>query len=219
MSSVFKSLNFVKSFSCLNKTCTIKYECNRIYCCIASDVSGVRLDLTIVYAYIRCIDDFIDNEPDSAKNKPKYDMLKRFVDEMFADRNSDADFLPRPRVANIDWAQYRSHLTDVQMAIFRAMSRIVFYMPRKPFDAMLNGFSWDIEDRVINSEDDLWWYTDNVTGSIVEILSYSIMYRCDHESYDIVGRRHFVENTHMIGRVSVGVLILHFTYIQMSLAR
>lgn len=52
---------------------------------------GVRLDLTIVYAYIRFVDDFIDNEPDSTKKKRNYDMIKQFTDEMFADRNSDRD--------------------------------------------------------------------------------------------------------------------------------
>lgn len=205
-------------FSPLNKTRKIKYEYNRIHCCIVSDVSGVRLDLTIVYAYIRCIDDFIDNGPDSAENKPKYDMLKQFVDEMFADRNSDGDFLPRPRVANIDWARYRPHLTDAQMTVFRAMSRIVFYMPRKPFDVMLNGFLWDVEDRVINNEDDLRLYADSVSGSITEIMTYSIMYRCD-EPYDIVGRRNFIGKTHMIGRVSIGVSILHYAHMQTCLTR
>lgn len=75
-------------------------------------------------------------------------------------------------------------------------------MSREPFDVMLNGFSWDIEDRVINSEDDLWLYANNVTGSIVEIVVYAIMYRCDNESYDIVGQRNFIEKIHTVGRVS-----------------
>lgn len=167
------------------------------------------MDLIILYAFRRVTYDMIADELDTKKKQCKYGAIEAFVGELFADRKSDRDVMTRPGAANIDWSRYRPELTDREMAIFRAMSRTVFYLPRWPFDDLLAGYRWDVEGRPAKDEDDLMLYSSYVAGSVGALSGHVLMYRCDddrdhdpataveHGSLQLV-----VEKARQIGRVN-----------------
>ncbi|XP_026805481.1 bifunctional lycopene cyclase/phytoene synthase-like [Rhopalosiphum maidis] len=154
--------------------------------------SGIRLDLIILYSFCRVTDDMIDNELDVEKKKRKFELTNNFINELFHDRKSDYDVGTKPQKLNIDWTKYESGLTDVEMSCFRALSRIAFYLPRKPFEELLAGYKWDIEGRLIRNEDDLLLYSTYVAGSVGALCVYVMMYRCDNDKFELVENYDYV---------------------------
>lgn len=145
----------------------------------------------------------IDEEPDVEKQKCKLELIKQFINELFADRKSDYDVKTTPYKVNIDWTLYQSKLTNVEMSSFRAIFRIAFYLPRKPFYELLAGYEWDIEGRLVRNEDDLLLYSSYVAGSIGTLCVYVMMYRCDNDKYDLLGNYDYViEKAQQMGCVS-----------------
>lgn len=156
-----------------------------------------------MYAFCRVTDNMIDDENDNTKNKHKYNVIKTFIDELFADRRSDSDVQTKPQNVQINWAQYRSDLTDMEMAIYRAISRISFYIPRKPFDEILMGFQWDIDNKPIKTEGDLISYAYDVSGSIALMTMYALMYKSENKNYDVLDiDSRLIKKVHQIGVVS-----------------
>lgn len=161
------------------------------------------MDLTILYAFCRVTDDMIDNESDVEKQKHKLRLIEKFINELFADRKSDYDVKTSPCQVKIDWSQYESVLTDVEMSSFRAISRISFYLPRKPFHELIAGYQWDVEGRLVKDEADLLLYSSYVAGSIGTLCVYVMTYRCDNEKYDLVENYDYViEKAQQMGNVS-----------------
>lgn len=161
------------------------------------------MDLIILHAFCRVTNDAIDNEQGDQKKKHKLDIVKSFIGELFADRKSDDEVLKNPQRVTIDWTKYKSELTDVEMSCFRAVSRIAFYLPRKPFDELLAGYQWDVEGRPVLSEDDLLSYANNMAGSIGALSAIVIIRKCDNYKYDRVENYdRVVELARQMGRVS-----------------
>lgn len=156
----------------------------------------------VLYAFCRVTDDMIDNEPNVDKKKLKLEMTKKFINELFADRKSDFDVKAKPVKPNIDWTKYQSEFTDVEMASFRAVSRIAFYLPRKPFDELIAGYQWDIDGRNVKNEEDLMLYSDYVAGSVGTLCVYTMMYRCDKNSNLAEKHDYVIEKAQQMGRVS-----------------
>lgn len=166
------------------------------------------MDLTAVYAFCHVTKDMIANEHDVEKKKRKCDLIEKFVNEMFVDRRSVSAVGTKAYSVKIDWNQYRSELTDAEMASFRCLSRIAFYLPRKPFDGLLEGFRWDIDGKPIKNEDDLMLYSNYVAGTIGVLCVYAILYRSDSCEFDPVEKFHIVvEKAQQMGIVSM-VLVL-----------
>lgn len=145
----------------------------------------------------------IDDESNVEKKKHKLEIIKIFIKELFADRKSDYEVKTRPQDTKIDWANYESELTNEEISCFRALSRIAFYLPRKPFYELLLGYQWDLEGRLIRNEDDLLLYSNYVAGSIGTLCVFLIIHKCDDgkhglkENYDYV-----IEKAQQMGRVS-----------------
>jgi len=164
---------------------------------------GIRLDLIILYSFCRVTDDMIDEELDVKKKKRKLELTERFINELFHDRKLDYEVKTKPQESNIDWKKYESELSDVEMACFRAVSRIAFYLPRKPFYELIAGYKWDIEGRLVRNEEDLLLYSDYVAGSVGGLCVYVMMYRCDNDNYELVENYDYViEKAYQMGRVS-----------------
>lgn len=162
----------------------------------------MRLDLTILYAFCRVTNDMIDNEPDVQKKKHKLEIIKSFIDDLFIDRKSDYDVL-KPQQAKIDWIKYKSELNDKEMSCFRAISRIIFYFPRKPFYELFAGYQWNVEGKLVQSEDDLLAYSNMAGGSIGELSVFVMMYKCDNDKYEYVEKYdQVVESARIMGLVS-----------------
>lgn len=159
--------------------------------------------MTILYAFCRVTDDMIDNEEDKDKKNHKLGIVEQFINELFADRKSDYDVKTKPCTVNIDWEKYQSVLTDNEISSFRAISRIAFYLPRKPFYELLAGYQWDVESRLVRDEDDLMLYSSYVAGSVGVLCVYVLIYRCDNDNFVISEEYSYViEKAQQMGRVS-----------------
>jgi len=86
----------------------------------------------------------INDESDFENKKLKLKLIVKFVNELFADRKSDFEAKSKPQEIIIDWKQYDSDLTEEELSIFRALSRIAFLLPRKPFEELIEGFKSDL---------------------------------------------------------------------------
>lgn len=154
--------------------------CHRIASLFFLRRLGVRLHLMILYAFCRVTDDMIDNELDAGRKKRKLSLIERFVGELFANRRSDYEVNTVATASgseSIDWTSYRSELTDEELSCFRAVSRISFYLPRKPFHELLEGYRWDVEGKPVRTENDLLLYSTCVAGSVGTLCVYVMMYK------------------------------------------
>lgn len=145
----------------------------------------------------------IDGELNAEKKEHKLKVVKTFINELFADRKSDYEVKTRPQEPKIDWEMYEYELTTVEISCFRALSRIVFYLPRKPFYELLAGYQWDVEGRLVQNEDDLLLYSNYVAGSVGVLCVYVIIYKCNYEKYSINEKYDYViDKAQQMGRVS-----------------
>lgn len=146
----------------------------------------------------------IDDGPNAGAKKRKLLLIQRFVGELFADRDSDygvnATSAREPRV---DWTRYGPpELTDEQVSCFRAVSRISFYLPRKPFDELLEGYQWDVDGRTVDDEADLLLYSSHVAGSVGVLCVYVMVHqsggcgRLDDGGHDFL-----IEKARLMGQV------------------
>lgn len=135
------------------------------------------MDLIVLYAFCRVTDDMIDNEPDADRKRLKLVLIKRFVDQLFADRDSDYDVKTAGRAPHVDWAQYRSELSAVELSCFRAITRIAFYLPRKPFYELIDGYKWDVDGKTVQDETDLLLYSNYVAGSVGALCVYVMIHK------------------------------------------
>lgn len=158
--------------------------------------AGISLHLMILYAFCRVTDDMIDNELDPARKKRKLSLIERFVGDLFVDRRSDYEVntvAMAGRLESIDWTPYRSELTNEELSCFRALSRISFYLPQKPFHELIEGYRWDVEGRPIRTENDLLLYSTYVAGSVGTLCVYVMMYKsgshCALDDHDFTIRK------------------------------
>lgn len=149
----------------------------------------------------------IDNEPDIGKKKRKLALTEKFVGELFADRNSDYDVkttVPRNE-PYVNWAQYRSELSNEELSCFRAMSRISFYLPRKPFYELLEGYRWDLDGKSVENETDLLLYSSYVAGSVGTLCVYVMMYKSgvQYDVNSIDNYEFMIEKAQQMGQVNI----------------
>lgn len=149
----------------------------------------------------------IDNEPDAGKKKRKLSLIERFVGELFANRVSDYDVKTNvPRDPEIDWSLYRSELTADELSCFRAVSRISFYLPRKPFYELIEGYRWDVGGKTVKNEADLLLYSSYVAGSVGTLCVYVMMYK-SCEDYALSGHDFVIKKAQQMGQVGENVVL------------
>lgn len=145
----------------------------------------------------------IYDESDFENKKVKLKLLFKFVDELFADRKSDYEVHSNPQEITMDWKQYVSELTQEELSILRAFSRIAFLLPRKAFDEVVAGFQLHLNGTLYNDENDLLRYLNFVAGSFGAMCIYIIMYRYNINRYEFVEKDDYlIKKSYQIGNVS-----------------
>jgi len=145
----------------------------------------------------------IDDESDFENKKVKLKLLFKFVDELFADRKSDYEVHSKPKEMTMDWKHYQSVLTQEELSILRAFSRIAFFLPRKAFEEVVAGFQLDLNGTLYKDENDLMRYLNYVAGSFGAMCIYIIMYRYNIEKYEFVEKDDYLlKKSYQIGNVS-----------------
>jgi len=166
------------------------------------------LHLIILYAFCRVTDDMIDSEPNVGVKKQKLTLIERFIGELFADRSADYDVKKSiPRKPEVDWQRYRKELTDEELSCFRAISRISFYLPRKPFYELLDGYRWDVEGKVVQNEADLMLYSSYVAGSVGALCVYVMMHKSGVNIDDDARHDFVIRKAQQMGQVRIGLAV------------
>lgn len=128
-----------------------------------------------------------DNGADPIKQRRDLKLCFEFINELFADRKTAHHVKRTPKAVKVDWTKYESQLNNTEMALFRALARIAFYLPAAPLIEMFNAFQWDVDCKLFETEEDLMTYTNNLGGINAALAVYVILFR-DHNDkyYDIV---------------------------------
>lgn len=158
----------------------------------------------------------IDNGSDIVEKKRKLMLIERFVGELFADRDSDYDVNTNtPREPKVDWARYEPpEFNNEELSCFRAVARISFYLPRKPFSELLEGYKWDVNGRIIENETDLLLYSKYVAGSVGALCVYVMLYNSgDYGRLDNDKRDFLVEKARKMGQVSSIYKYIYYIHI------
>ncbi|XP_025196896.1 bifunctional lycopene cyclase/phytoene synthase-like [Melanaphis sacchari] len=164
--------------------------------------AGIRLHLIILYAFCRVTDDMIDGDPNIGVKKQKLALIERFIGEIFADRSADYDVKTlTPRKPEVDWQRYRQELTAEELSCFRAISQISFYLPRKPFYELLDGYRWDVNGKIVQNETDLLLYSSYVAGSVGTLCVYVMMYKSNVNIDDDARHNFVIEKAQQMGQV------------------
>lgn len=161
--------------------------------------------MAILYAFCRVTDDMIDNGSDIVVKKRKLMLIKRFVGELFADRDSDYGVnITTPREPKVNWVRYEpQEFSNEELSCFRALARISFYLPRKPFTELLEGYKWDVDGRTVENETDLLLYSKYVAGSVGVLCVYVMLYNSgDCGRFNNDKRDFLVEKARQMGQVS-----------------
>lgn len=109
---------------------------------------GVRRDAAIFYAFCRVADDAIDEAPSDAARRHALEELHARLDRVFGG-------------------------TPVDAPVDRALSVVVGErsLDRLPFDALLEGFAWDVEERRYASLGELRGYAARVAGTVGVVMT------------------------------------------------
>jgi len=162
---------------------------------------NVRQDLGTLYGFCRVTDEIADGETSAEDRQRKLDVLIEFVDDLF----SGKDYCLRAQVPDyIDWKKY-AHLPNEVLASFRAISRMVHYLPRRPFDELIEGYTWDITGRTVKNQDDLLKYCTNVASSVGDLCTAVIMYRTGRGNWRLEqnGSGWITDRAREMGQVSI----------------
>lgn len=150
-------------------------------------ISDIKHDLSILYAFCRVTDDMIDNETEASERKKQLSIIIEFLDQLFNNRKminyfvwhnkSNARHSSKDRV---NWSYFSEHLTPVQLAAFRAISRIAHYLPQAPFYELMEGYKWDIDGRLVKDEEELKLYSSYVASSVATLCTFIICTRSNY---------------------------------------
>lgn len=170
--------------------------------------SGIRIDLLLQYAFVRYSDNIMDDASNLEDKKLKLKLLQKYIGECFADRKSDYDVKSVPHEVNINWTPYESSFNVEEMACLRALSRIAFFLPRKPYEEVLAGYECDLTNKIYKTEKDIIDYFILVAGSFSGMCIYSFLYRFNIDKYELVEKDDYViKKAYQLGNVSHFLLV------------
>lgn len=147
----------------------------------------------------------IDNEHSTQMKKERVHIIVQFLQQLFAKRRITSVYcwqLTDDDEPTIDWKYLRKHLTSEQLASFRAIARIAYYMPQEPFYELVDGYNWDIDGRPVVTENDLIEYSKCVASSVATLCTFVFCYKSNRWP-DAMGTkcRSMLENARKMGLV------------------
>lgn len=130
----------------------------------------------------------IDRESEVAEREKQLTLITKFLDQLFSDREGNIgyfDWRLKEKSAErstdlVDWVYFEEHLSVEQLAAFRAISRIVHYLPQQPFYELVDGYKWDIDGRLVEDEDDLKLYSSYVASSVATLCTFIVCTRSNY---------------------------------------
>lgn len=167
-----------------------------------------------MYAFCRVTDDMVDTEYSIQQKKRQVQTISAFLNQLFANRRITSEYcweMIDDATQNINWNYFKQHLTNEQMASFRAIARISYYLPQEPFYELIDGYNWDIEGKAVYTEDDLIEYSEYVASSVATLCTFVFCYKSNRWPDKMgVKCRSMIESARKMGLVSFE----HFSILQ-----
>lgn len=158
----------------------------------------------------------IDNSQGIKTRREKLSIINKFLDQLFADRGNrkwtyDVPTKMDPRKKpKINWKDFTCCLSKDELAAFRALTHIVYYLPSEPFYELARGYSWDIEDKIVETESDLLEYSSYVASSIGILCTFVMCYKSGKFPNGVTDDHiAMVERAKEMGQVRFNQLINH----------
>ncbi|CAM0143232.1 unnamed protein product [Umbelopsis sp. WA50703] len=146
---------------------------------------NIRQDLGTLYSFCRITDEIADSESKPDDRQRKLNTLIEFVNDLFNTREYGQTTVTPD---HIDWAKY-GHLPQEDLASFRAISRMVHFLPKQPFEELIAGYQWDIDGHTVKNQDDLLNYCTFVASSVGDLCTAVIMYRTGQGNWSMEHNR------------------------------
>lgn len=131
-------------------------------------------------------------------------IIRKFLDGLFSNRKITSEYCwelvaPQPK---IDWPYFARELTNQQLCLMRAFSRIVHYMPQEPVYELMDGYDMDVAGINIKNENDLIEYLNYVASSGMTSLTYLLCHK-SNQFPDRMGPKYrsLIENMRKLGVV------------------
>lgn len=118
----------------------------------------------------------VDNEIFVEQKRHQVELITKFIDQLFSNRRvTDVYVWQCDQQVNhpeVDWKYFKNHLNEKQLASFRSIARISYYLPQEPFYELVQGYIWDIDQRTVRNEDDLLEYSKYVASSVATLCTF-----------------------------------------------
>lgn len=122
----------------------------------------VRQDLGVLYGFCRATDDLCDDASvPFDERKGQLDLTRHFVKTLFSEKP-------------IRWELYP--LPESCLSAFRAFCRLRPLLEEDAVQELLDGYQWDLECRVVQTEADLEYYSACVASSVGEMCTRLILH-------------------------------------------
>lgn len=146
----------------------------------------------IIYGFLFAADDMIDNSTSKESKKIRFHDIKKYFAALFDGRYGKSRFkwvekagTPKNAFDRIDWNYFEKRLSGEELAIFKAFSRIASYLPHEPFYGFLESWNdWDIEGRIVQSEQDLVEFGSKAYGCGSDLTIYTYYYKMNQSPDD-----------------------------------
>lgn len=157
----------------------------------------------------------VDNSLSVELKKKQVEIISTFLDQMFSNRKIKSEYCWETTESepNIDWTYFEKHLTKEQLSSFRAINRIVYYMPQEPFYELVEGYKWDIDGRAVLNENDLIEYSKYVASSVATLCTFVFCHKSCHWPDEMGPKtRTMLENARKMGLVGFEIFQLLDVY-------
>lgn len=136
----------------------------------------------IYYAFCHISDEIIDSPVKTVEEKTEFiEVLRDYLNQLF-DNRTNFGYLRWAEIdsnRSIDWTRLKQHLNNEELAVFKCLSRMVYYLPQEPLYELLNGFETDVNLRVIKDDTELHAYLNDISTSVGTVYLFICFHRGD----------------------------------------
>ncbi|KAJ1554963.1 hypothetical protein HK096_011039 [Nowakowskiella sp. JEL0078] len=141
-----------------------------------------QIDILCYYGFCRVTDDIADNDAiETSIRISQMSSIKKIISSIwsFSDQTS-LDFPPKvkletPEIISLHTAraEVASKFPEIELVLRNLVrSTVIKKVPKRLVDELLGGYLWDLERRVIKSDEDLVLYANHVASSVGEAMLY-----------------------------------------------
>lgn len=157
----------------------------------------------------------VDNEISTEQKRHQVELITKFLDQLFSNRRVTDVYAwqcdQQVDYPMVDWKFFKNHLSEKQLASFRSIARISYYLPQEPFYELVQGYIWDIDQRTVRDEDDLLEYSKYVASSVATLCTFVFCHKTyqwpDHSGPKC---KQMLENARKMGLVNVPLNAISF---------